>query len=58
MSPVKIVLRRTDRRTDMRKIIDKFRNRFAATLTIFPPNYQRRLEGLKIYIRSGHIMTH
>jgi hypothetical protein len=56
--PVKIALRHTDRRTDTRKIIDKFRNRFAATLTIISPNYQRLLQGLIIYIRSGHYMTH
>jgi len=56
--PVKITLRHTDRRTDMRKIIDEFRNLFAATLTIFSPNYQRPLQGLIIYIRSGHYMTH
>jgi len=52
--PVKIALRHTDRQTDTRKIIDKFRNRFQTTLTIFSPNYQELLQGLIIYIRSGH----
>ena len=56
--PMKIVLRHTERRTNLSKIIDKFRNRFAATPKIFSPNYQRLLQGHIILITSWHYSTH